>query len=400
MRSIYYSVGLIFFLLLSSAFSNSIFLRTHTLKSSETHNRFSEIFERVPFIIEVKGPVTLELKEYLRSEGLEILRYIPENAFIVKTDSYNVIKNIFYIDAITGVFPYRPEYKYFKIGDNEIYSYRVIFFDGKKINLEADSYLLSKISENPEVEFIERYNPPVPFILDLGWDTGEDIFRSFTFNSPPDGSENGVRITGVEKVYDKYGYIGEDEIVGVVDSGLDIGTTDGKIHSDFENSVRCGFNVSVHSKNNAGDWSDPVGHGTHVAGLIAGRGIASDGNLKGVAYGAKIVVASFWSYVLNSMRISNDFDKIFNLVYSRGARILSNSWGGGLTAGLYDLTARDIDKIAWKKKDILFVFAAGNTARDGDADGKVDSGSISSPGLVRRRNGRQSLFQRIKYRII
>jgi serine protease AprX len=80
---------------------------------------------------------------------------------------------------------------------------------------------------------------------------------------------------GVPPVWDM-GYTGAGIGIAVIDSGI---STD----SDFDLIFRSSFNANSASVN------DVFGHGTHVAGIIAGNGTDSGGLYKGVAPGAKLI---------------------------------------------------------------------------------------------------------------
>ena len=77
----------------------------------------------------------------------------------------------------------------------------------------------------------------------------------------------------------KGGMDGGGAVVGIIDSGLDVA------HPDFQGRVADYMDFTDEGK------KDPVGHGTHVAGTVAGSGAASDGRYKGVAPGSKLVIA-------------------------------------------------------------------------------------------------------------
>jgi subtilisin family serine protease len=73
------------------------------------------------------------------------------------------------------------------------------------------------------------------------------------------------------------GYTGDAVGVGILDSGID------DTHPDLAGKV-----VEAKNFTTEPDTLDHVGHGTHVASIIAGSGAASDGKYKGVAPGAKL----------------------------------------------------------------------------------------------------------------
>lgn len=83
---------------------------------------------------------------------------------------------------------------------------------------------------------------------------------------------------GIEKVHET-GYFGKDIGIAVLDTGI-------MRHSDFDNRIEA-FKDFVHYKNYL---YDDCGHGTHVCGIAAGNGIASEGKYCGAAPQAKLIV--------------------------------------------------------------------------------------------------------------
>jgi serine protease AprX len=75
------------------------------------------------------------------------------------------------------------------------------------------------------------------------------------------------------------GFRGQGMKIGVVDTGIDAS------HADFEGRV-----VAMKSFV-GGDGTDDNGHGTHVASISAGTGVASSGKFQGVAPAASLYVA-------------------------------------------------------------------------------------------------------------
>jgi serine protease AprX len=200
---------------------------------------------------------------------------------------------------------------------------------------------------------------------------------------------------------------GSGEIIAVCDTGLDTGIP-ASIHPDFKSRI-----VAIKSYPIASDWSSIVknpgaddgpsdldsGHGTHVSGSILGNGAASASSadvIRGHAYQAKLVFQAVeqqmkWKpnapadlkserYVLAGL--PSDLGPLFQYAYTQGARIHSNSWGGG-DPGAYDDQCRQFDQFVWDHKDMCFVIAAGNDGSDSDGDGAINSGSVTSPGTAK-----------------
>lgn len=123
-----------------------------------------------------------------------------------------------------------------------------------------------------------------------------------------------------------------------------------------------------------------MGHGTHVAGSIAGKGIYSNGIIKGTGFGAQLSAIGMWSPMLNNLSVPSKLSTIFTAAIQDGASVESNSWGSPRNLGEYDSFANQVDEFTWKNSELLVLFAAGNSGADADKDGRIDGNSISSPG--------------------
>ena len=126
-----------------------------------------------------------------------------------------------------------------------------------------------------------------------------------------------------------------------------------------------------------------MGHGTHVAGSVAGTGSASKGEFKGGAHKGKILFEGLWSSIFDNLVPGTDFNAIIDPVYKDGARIHTNSWGAAQSHGEYDTMASNVDEYTWNHPDILVLFAAGNSGEDKDQDGRIDENSIGSPATAK-----------------
>jgi hypothetical protein len=163
--------------------------------------------------------------------------------------------------------------------------------------------------------------------------------------------------------------IGEHQIVAVADTGLSTGEIGTSMHPNFGTN---GDKVVGHFSYNVGgdpataDWScfiSPLGantHGTHVAGSVLGDGDSSPGgNHKGMAPGADIVVQNIATTGSLRAVAPPAFDTLFGDAYNAGARIHTNSWGGGSNA--YGTSSSSIDSFMWENKDFSILFAMGNS---------------------------------------
>lgn len=206
----------------------------------------------------------------------------------------------------------------------------------------------------------------------------------------------------------KLGLTGEGEIVAVCDTGLDTGDPE-TIHPDFAGrivaikSYPLTADLDSYVKNPRGDDGSSdldSGHGTHVSGSVLGSGEVSaslkNGPLiRGLAHQARLVFQAVeqqtdWKStdeLKESGRyglwgIPNNLRTLFQFAYGKGARIHSNSWGGG-DPGAYDEQCRQLDRFVWDHKDFCIVIAAGNDGTDNNGDGKINPTSITSPGTAK-----------------
>lgn len=205
------------------------------------------------------------------------------------------------------------------------------------------------------------------------------------------------------------GLSGRGEIVAVCDTGLDTGDP-GTIHPDFARRVEWITSYPItedfhpYIRNPGGD-DGPAdvdsGHGTHVAGSVLGNGAAARqaGNrraaIRGLAYRARLVFQAIeqrveWKNAADERKygryllagIPLDLGGLFGDAYRRGARIHSNSWGGG-APGAYDAQCEQLDRFVWEHKDFCVLVAAGNDGTDQDGDGRINPMSVSSPGTAK-----------------
>ena len=254
---------------------------------------------------------------------------------------------------------------------------------------EADSATtrqVQKLSEVHGVRFVRQRAVPRP---------SNNVATTVMGNDYTARAPGGLKLTG------------QGEIIAVCDTGLDTGEP-GTIHPDFAGRI-----AAIKSYPITPDWNSVImnpggddgpadldsGHGTHVSGSVLGNGAASaDGPavIRGHASKAKIVFQAVeqemkWRpdapeklkkerYVLAG--IPANLAPLFQYAYNRGARIHSNSWGGG-DPGAYDDQCRQFDQFVWDHKDFCFVIAAGNDGSDNDGDGKINLMSVTSPGTAK-----------------
>lgn len=167
----------------------------------------------------------------------------------------------------------------------------------------------------------------------------------------------------------------EEVVIAVIDSGIDYSHPD-LVDNLWVNPLEIPGNgldddsngyiddiYGIDSHNGDSDPFDDNSHGTHVAGTIAAQGNNGAG-VTGVAWNAKIVSCKFLgaSGSGSTAGAIECLDYILGLKH-RGENIVAtnNSWGGSFfDQTLFDAIERH------SNEDLLFVAAAGNSARDND----------------------------------
>ncbi len=355
-------------------------------------------------IVQFTGPVEESWKAELSAAGLEPLIYVPDNAFIVRVAAGTDLANATALPFVRWVGAYYPAYK---VSPNlvetnadaaeSVTTVNVLGFPGEDANalakaVESLGVTVNDVSDRgwgpvlrvqlpssavnavARLEAVQWFEPVYP--MELANDVARNIMTINTAWSRM--ASQGVNLYG------------NGQIVGVADTGLDTGNL-GTINLDFAGRV-----VATYPLGRPGDWSDHDAHGTHVAGSVLGNGRNSGSNpathsyassFAGAAPEARLVFQSLEDSNGGLGGIPNNLNDLFNPPYSDGARLHTNSWGGptGVSGGVYQYGgyttfAQQVDQFTWNHKDMVVLYAAGNSGVDANYNGVVDPDSIGSPG--------------------
>ncbi|NII27353.1 S8 family serine peptidase [Pseudoflavitalea sp. X16] len=225
---------------------------------------------------------------------------------------------------------------------------------GKVISVNEDRIIAFAPPENlmniARIEAIKELNPYAPYKL---------------HNNIAGG------IIQVTPFHNGQGLRGAGQVVAVADTGLDTGKDNATLSADFRNRI-----VKIVPLGRPGDASDTDGHGTHVAGSVLGSGANSNSNVQGMAPEASL----FFQSVLDSSGglrgLPSNLRNLFSPALQNGAFIHTNSWGFTIGDGSYNSNSGEADEFAFRNRDFLILFAAGN-------EGRKPKNKITPPGTAK-----------------
>lgn len=347
------------------------------------------------WIVSSSTPITEKLKSELAKNGYEVLAFIPEQSLLVRGERKEIE-----ISNLTAWTAFQPAWKWSEelhapsilyrsarilvvrlhmMKDRASFLAKIETKDRVFVLHQSDTYFivrgydedLYQISEMEEVAHLQDLPDYKTMDFDLGITSEALPIKEIT------GFETGTRLMNFEAAWNQ-GFKGEGQIVAMGDTGLDKGETK-NIHADFAGAVVSGKSFVPFGRS----WEDPMGHGTHVAGFVIGRGTESEGKFKGGAHGAKLIAQSLWSRLLSNLMIPTKLGDMFSSAQSGGATVHTNSWGALKNFGAYDSFARQVDEFTFNNPDLLVLFSAGNAGVDKNKDGRIDGDSIGSPATAK-----------------
>ncbi|UYL07726.1 S8 family serine peptidase [Bdellovibrio sp. SKB1291214] len=356
------------------------------------------------YIVQFSNKITAKDRSALQAR-FEVFGYLPDDALVVRGTWADLNSFRQSHPGIYAVAKYQAQYKISNdiapvsvFNKDQTQSILIQLFkaaDSKQVvaalkNMKADLQVVSGKSIVALVPRAQIYNvagltgvehvqaTPEIQTMDFPLDHRMDpVIKGAGDYSDLTGDESGTQVMKFDSAW-KLGLTGKGQTVSMADTGLDSGSTTA-IASDFSGAVKSGYAFGLWAKT----WEDPMGHGTHVAGSIMSRGTASGGRLKGGAYDAMMVAEGMWSPMLNGLSVPSKLADLFDKANNDGARVHSNSWGAVKNFGAYDAMAVQVDEWMNNNPDMLVVFAAGNSGVDMNKDGRIDAGSIGTPGTAK-----------------
>ena len=159
----------------------------------------------------------------------------------------------------------------------------------------------------------------------------------------------GLARMGITEEFHKKGYLGQGVKVGIIDTGVDVK------HPDLR--VAGGWRFVAGNDNR---YSDVLGHGTHVAGIIGAR--RNGFGVVGVAPEAEIY--SLRSFLITGTAGLSSLLDAIQWAIDHKLDILNMSWGSSQSSP----AMKDALQLAWDS-GLILVAAAGNSGREKDTVG-------------------------------
>jgi len=199
-----------------------------------------------------------------------------------------------------------------------------------------------------------------------------------------------------------WGLDGEGEVIAIADTGLDSGNAGSGMHPDFVGRIRAlealpmnpswaGF--AVPRSDDAADRA--TGHGTYVAGLALGSGVASSGLHSGLAPRGELVFLAIEQQVDVVPTVASrlpsgfylagrpaDLRDLYRAGASHGATLHNISWGDA-TQGAYSDDCFETDLYLREDPLAVIVCAAGNDGVDRDGNRHIDVASLHAPACAK-----------------
>jgi subtilisin-like proprotein convertase family protein len=349
------------------------------------------------YIVQSRGPLDNTFRAVLKAAGGEIISYIPNNAYLVRMSG--VAAQQIAAEAQTqSVMPYEPYYKLKPSLLRLAMEQRplpentglklVLFADAKDETVEALKRLEAEIVSEQRSPFgpVVTVRPQPGSLTQLAGLPGVQNVEWYRERVPANDLSRvrvGVAVNPVTNV-NYLGLTGSNLLVNLNDTGVDW------MHPDLTNRVFSDVASSLVDSN---------GHGTHVAGVIAGSGAvsatvtnarnSSNPGLSG-QYRGKAPAARLFTMATDLSAGPFQTDEYLQETAARtNAFVSNNSWHYAgdneydIAAASYDAAVRDALPTVTGSQPLLYVFSAGNTGGGNDDGLGGFSDTVQSPGTAK-----------------
>jgi len=358
------------------------------------------------YIVQFSGPVQAEWAEAVKAAGARLYSYLPDYAFLARMDAAAAAA-VRSMPFVRWIGAYQTAYRMegSLATGLEAQSVEPVELSVQALpdaDLSALAAQVEALGGSVTAQSADEMSGYLRVKLEAGKAAAlaaldgvvwvEPYLHSVLFNDVGGG------IMYVSTARTSLGLYGSGQVVAVADTGLDVGANNATLSDDFEGRLVQGQAICA-GLGYRSTWSDFHGHGTHVSGSVL-----SSGKLSGANPGAHQYSSSFAGSAPEAQLVFQSIDDpteqylecipanllagLIQPAYNLNARIHSNSWRGPTgdntnPYGGYNTQASNADHAAWMLKDMLILYAAGNSGTDFNGDGRVDPDSIGSPGTAK-----------------
>jgi hypothetical protein len=364
------------------------------------------------FLIQFEGPLEVSWRDSLRTVGVELVRYVPEDAFVARLQDCRagVVRCLSFVRWLG---PFKGFHKVHQrllapapLADPGAVTWAVRVLISP-VAREAELAALREPMRNLQLQSRSVYGTILAGPLSLAQIAhladSPAVLWIEPAPKPKLSDEAAVRIVagggdgglGSPMVH-AWGFDGRGVVVSVADTGLQEGIVD-TMHPDLFGRVDAFFHYGELES-----AADGHGHGTHVAGIVAGDGATGEtdeGGLLyglGVAPGSRLVVQRIYDDAGN-FRPPAGMETLTRDAVRAGALVGSNSWGEenqgryDLSAAEFDALVRDADAEMPGDQPYVLEFSVGNA---GPAPQTIASPAVAKNVIATgaSQNGRPDLF--------
>jgi subtilisin family serine protease len=339
------------------------------------------------YLIQFNGPPGPARRAELRKAGVELLQYVPEDAFVAKFNHVSPA-SVGALGDVSWAGPYQPAHK---IHPRLAQAARLAAQTNQPVGVNI---LLSPVATTAEISAVRSHLAAIHHesrlrqgtLLRGGLSPGhlDALARSDAVlwieraprrklvdeaASKIVGGDDGSVATPT--VTQQLGFDGAGVTVCVADTGLDTGDTN-TMHKDLQGRVT-GFQFYGALT----DGSDGYGHGTHCAGIVAGNAATGETDPDtgafyglGVASGANLFIERLFDDDANEVSPFPSDETLTRDAVQHGAKIGSNSWGNDVQGeydtdcAQFDELVRDADADTAGDQPYILEFSAGNAGPD------------------------------------
>ena len=360
------------------------------------------------YIVQANGPINNAFRATLAAAGAQIISYIPNNAYLVTLTAGGAAA-LAGEPGVQSVNPYEPYYKV---------SASLLGLAVNQKNLPDNSVLTLGLFPGTATATIDEIKQLGATVVA----TDQSPFGPIVRVAPPQNNWTALAVLpGVQIVELAHrralandlarvtlgisadtvtatNYLnlsGSNVLVEVNDTGIDQAHPDFSVTGSAENP---GSGPSRIIPDSALSLVDTNGHGTHVAGIIAGNGSESytltntpSGSVTNADFRGKAPAARLYSVAALDNTGALDISDYYlqRAPALTNALISNNSWTYAgdstydLAAASYDAAVRDALPTVTGSQPVLFVFAAGNDGGGDDDGAEGNPDTILSPGTAK-----------------